>query len=451
MSDAAYVARTNTKTQVIEAGAKIPFETINNAYTHDAAAQLNLGLHRMMQGIFNPAEPGKGMSALLRSSTDPTNPSALSKIKSTDAANISTVLEASIAEAKAKQAASKDPTAHVEADITTRADAVDAADRQNQLNQAVIGAKEGWTEAIVTKVGKRVTDTVLRTADGTDYKSVDEYELCELINAVMQAAERPKIETVLAQLTGILGFKFNFQQRFSDNVNVLRARIAKTATHGVTFPDGMLAIIILANANEAAHHAWGREIETEVAKLRLMYKYDHAHDAASIAAILKGLAAADSVRNLMAAPTPAELGQANAARSAISCVEQLIFDDDSSDEEGTAASATGYTSDVTTDTRRPSRLKSKSGKEKRASSKSRSTRGEEYTAENNPCKHCKKWGRRNRHPQTTGDKCFWNKKWKGFRPRYVCRKMNIPFHNKDSFPAHLGGYASDVETTSDEE
>ncbi len=177
---------------------------------------------------------------------------------------------------------------------------------------------------------------------------------------------------------GILGFKFNFQQRFSDNVNVLRARIAKTTTYNIPFPDGILAIIILSNANEAAHHAWGWEIETEVAKLRLTYKYNHVHDGASITAILKGLAAADSVRNLMCA---------NAARSAMSHVKQLIFDQDLSVEDGTAASPTGYTSNVTTETRRPSRLKTKSGKEKREHSKSCSTRGEEYTAENNLCKY----------------------------------------------------------------
>ena len=70
--------------------------------------------------------------------------------------------------------------------ITTRADAMDAADRINQVNQAVIGAKEGITDGIIAVVGKRVTDTVLRTADGTDDRAIDDYEIHDLLTAAAQ-------------------------------------------------------------------------------------------------------------------------------------------------------------------------------------------------------------------------------------------------------------------------
>ena len=73
-----------------------------------------------------------------------------------------------------KQRPSVTPDVPMPPAIEGRADAIDAADRENILNQSVIGAKEGVTDAINAKVGTRVTNSVLRTADGTDYKSIDE-------------------------------------------------------------------------------------------------------------------------------------------------------------------------------------------------------------------------------------------------------------------------------------
>ena len=64
----------------------------------------------------------------------------------------------------ATQRASSNPNVTVPPAITTRPDAIDAADRVNNLTQSVIGAKEGATEAVTAKVRARVTDTVLRTS-----------------------------------------------------------------------------------------------------------------------------------------------------------------------------------------------------------------------------------------------------------------------------------------------
>ena len=55
-----------------------------------------------------------------------------------------------------------------------------------------------------------------------------------------------------------------------------------------------------------------------------------------------------------------------------------------------------------------------------------------HTAENNPCKHCRKHGRISRHPGTPAEECFWNTKWKGFRPRYVCKKLDIKYKVKQT-------------------
>ena len=63
------------------------------------------------------------------------------------------------------------------------------------MTQAVIGAKEGTSSAITAKVGACVTDAVLQTADGMDYKSI-EFELYKLVTAAMQAADRPRVREI---------------------------------------------------------------------------------------------------------------------------------------------------------------------------------------------------------------------------------------------------------------
>ena len=63
----------------------------------------------------------------------------------------------------------------------------------------------------------------------------------------------------------------------------------------------------------------------------------------------------------------------------------------------------------------------------------------------------RKWRRRARHPKASEEQCFWNKSWKGFRPRYCCEEMDVPFKSRDRFSERMGGYASDSGASSGEE
>ena len=115
----------------------------------------------------------------------------------------------------------------------------------------------------------------------------------------------------------------------------------------------MISTIILAEANDAARELWGREIETAVAKLRRTYTYNHAHDVTSVATILKELAGANAVRNMMEAPVPDEpTHRAAVVDKVIPHVQRLVFDSDTKDD--TAASATmGYRSESSEETACP--------------------------------------------------------------------------------------------------
>ena len=137
-----------------------------------------------------------------------------------------------------------------------------------------------------------------------------------------------------------------------------------------------------------------------------------------------------------------------------------LFLDDESSEDGTAATAgAGYSSNSSEETAATAKGSNKAArrdKSKAAKARGRSSSrrpSEEQTAESNPCKYCRKHGRHLRHPKVLSSKCFWNKKYKGFCPSYVCKMLKLRFKPHADFPAALGGYPSDsdAETSSDEE
>ena len=183
-----------------------------------------------MRGMYNPLEPGKGMEGLLSAT-----PTLLNSIKSNDFFTPERILKEKRDEA---QAISQQTGTTTLPTITSRSDAQDEADPRNSYYQAVIGVKEGVQEAIVAKVGKDVTDPVLRDINGQDYKSIDEYTLDQLKQAVIAGADRPNTPDVLKQLLAVINFVFDFRKKVSHNVEILNVMAAKLQSYGITL-DGL--------------------------------------------------------------------------------------------------------------------------------------------------------------------------------------------------------------------
>ena len=55
---------------------------------------------------------------------------------------------------------------------------------------AAIRVKEAISAAITSIVGAQITNPILRTTDGSDFRTVDEYNLHQLLSAVKVGAER---------------------------------------------------------------------------------------------------------------------------------------------------------------------------------------------------------------------------------------------------------------------
>lgn len=251
MTDNIWTARSATKDVALAEVGRIELpKTAEGRYNHDDATIYCKGVRRALQTMLKPGDPN-GMAGLLDGAT-----SELGKMKSVDSVTWKQVLsmEEKRAEAETKK---RSDGKTVSPDITDRADAIDEANRINANTQAVIGAKLGTTEAIVNAAGKAVTDSVLRLSDGSDTKSVDEYQLKDLMEAVMQGASRPLVHDIVQQLNELINFRFNFQKKVDTNVELLRTKLSKTTSYGITLDETIVALIIVHNITYAQNEPWG--------------------------------------------------------------------------------------------------------------------------------------------------------------------------------------------------
>lgn len=440
MAEACFSIWGTTRDQTIAAIAELALpKNASGQYNHDDIVTFIRGVTRVLKSTFNPIDAGNGMEALMMRSNDPTAPSALSAIKSTQAATVASVL----AKLKAKAAAKSSATGTTVApEIETRTDAQAEADRLNQAYQAVIGAKEGAMRGIVAKVGTAVTDAVLCTPDGVDVKGVNEYKLYDVTEAAIARADQLAITNILELLSGVINFRFNFCKKVNQNVEILCSRAGRIKSYGITVDKAQPALVILANIETAAKEDYGSEFRPALQVIRRKYRYNHVHDDRFVAYILQTCAGADQVQQLNDAPPPRT---DSAVANAVSQLSQLLQGPEPlSDEEnttggtsyGTAAAATSDSEESEGGQARRGRKK-KRAKDKRGSrSKSRRSKGKK-----NPCRHCRKFGRRRQHPNIPIERCFYNRN-KRWRPRGVCNEMDIPFKPRDWFEQDSDG-ASD--------
>ena len=194
-------------------------------------------------------------------------------------------------------------------------------------------------------------------------------------------------------------------------------------------------------------------------KIKASYNYDYCHDAASIKEIMKRLATANEQRDRTAIAAPK--GFANMVTDKL---RELVDTSDSDALSTTDESVMTATSDSGSTAERPARrgrasqrkatrkTARRTTRSSTSPSPARSTRGPYVSPtrrstsrvrsnlkphEINPtkCKWCKKWGGDglahgppNNIPHA---KCNYNEEWEEWSPRYVCKRMNIAYNERD--------------------
>jgi hypothetical protein len=170
MMEACFMARTTAILQVLNCGNKLTLQTNEHGqYMHDAILLLQKDIWRVRISQFNLSDPGKGMEKLLDNGDN-----LLMLVKYIDAITVGSIIKAAKKRAhKLTETTGKT----VLPSITAQTEAQEEANQLNVINQSVISAKEGVVEAITKLVGSDITNAILRTADGSDHKSINKFTL----------------------------------------------------------------------------------------------------------------------------------------------------------------------------------------------------------------------------------------------------------------------------------
>lgn len=429
----AYTAQAATQT-VIEAAIKaIPFKKNDNGqYTRSAANQFIARILTILKEQYTTINSQKdGMAALLDDGTNP-----MTKIKTTTRGDPNRIMKAY------NNTDPKPDTA------MTRPQAKEEADEEDIAYQAVLGAKKGTIAGITAKVGSDVTDTTLMEADGSTPKSVDDVTLYELTEAVLQNADRVSNKDLRGSILELVNVNVDFRKKITHNVEMIKTKVSNLATLGITFPAPMIVTVLLAEVENVLDNEWAREFDVPVRKIREKYGHDFVHTDDTLKAVVAELAKADNLRDLRAAPAPSSVAYAvaateypNSAFWATRNLEDLEGDEFETDDDEQAYAATSESeSSVETVKKRKKKKKASKRSSSRSRGSSRSRKDKEQTV-NKDCKHCKANRSTSRHPHIPEANCFWNPKWKGFRPKSICNQMEgVEFKARTKFTPELGGY-----------
>ncbi len=248
---------------------------------------------------------------------------------------------------------------------------------------------------------------------------MDEYTLHELLKAAVDGADRPPATDILDQLLAVFNYAFDMHKKISMNMESLQALVVRMSTYGINIGTAQIALVLIANIELAAKEDYGRNFRSALHKIRAKYPYSYLHDDTSLKDMLQLLNSADSVQMLKEAPPPAS---ANAVRRVLKLMKTYVTNTttayaDNNDESNYTESAYGATSDSDPTICLSRRRRNKSNN--KDETKDDKVGGDKKTKKKNDCPHCKRYGNRRPHPKTPHEKCFWNKEWKGWRPRPV--------------------------------
>ncbi len=222
----------------------------------------------------------------------------------------------------------------------------------NVINQLVIGAKEGAVEAITKLVSSNITDAILRTANGSNHKSINNFTLFNVMQVAIDGANRPSTNDVLEQLLKVINHTFNCCKKISVNMEILQSNAARMATYGITIGIPQLVLTLLANIKTAMKSKYSHEFCSAMHAMRKKYTYNHVHNAASLQTILTKLAGANGVRVLKDAPAPSA-GRAHSMANSVSFLYSMMDKGDTNSEYTKSTYGATATSELSEEERKP--------------------------------------------------------------------------------------------------
>jgi len=432
MAEACYTARATTKQQVLGGINKLTLQTNEHGqYTQDAILLIQKGIQRVLVSQFNPSDPGKGMVKLLDDGDN-----ILMRVQSTDVITAGSILK-SVKKRADKLSTMTGKT--ILLTFNTRTEAQKEADQLNFINQSIIGAKEGVVDAVSKLVSSDITNAILQTADGSDFKSIDDFTLYEVMKVAIDGADRPTTNDVLEQLIEVINHPFDFRKKVSVNMELMQSNAARMAMYGIIIVIPQLMLTLLANIETATKSDYGREFGSAMHGIHKKYAYNHVHDATSLQTILTELEGADGMRALRDAPAP-NAGTAHSVTNSVSFLNFMMLNSDTDSEYTESAYGASSDSGSSEEQRKSREREHKKPKKAKACENKKKEKDKDNEPKKNTCPHCKKYHRKKPH-RVQPDKCTWDKKYKGCRFKLICDELEVDFKPHIKFLVELGGYA----------
>jgi hypothetical protein len=139
-------------------------------------------------------------------------------------------------------------------------------------------------------VGSNITDSILRTANGSNHKSIDEFILYKVMKMAIDCTDQPSMSDVLEQLIEVINHTIDFCMKVCINIELMQLNATQMTTYGIVIGIPQLTLMLLANINTATKSYYGCNFCLAMHAIRKKYTYNHVHDAALLQIILKELA-----------------------------------------------------------------------------------------------------------------------------------------------------------------
>ncbi len=295
-------------------------------------------------------------------------------------------------------------------------------------------------EAITKLVSSNVANAILRTADGSNHKSIDDFTLFEVMKSAIDGANQPSTNNMLEHLFKVINHNIDFHKKISVNMELMQSNAAQMSMYGIVIGIPQLTLTLLANIETPTKSNYGRKFCSAMHAICKKYTYNHVHDATLLEFILKELAGADGVRVLKDAPAPGT-GTAHLFAESVSYLQAMMGEDTNSVYTKLAYGVSSD-SDSSEEEHKPrARKRKKSQCSKSRGGRSKQKKDKDDKQKKNTCPHCKKFDCKKPH-QVKLDKCMWNKKHKGYRFKLICHELELAFKPHHKFSTNLGRYAS---------
>ena len=431
MADCAITARQTVAKSIkdLVVGALRPFITAEKGKFSKAQVTKARNQHdRLLAETHNPIDPANGMSGLLSTTANPVR-DIQSSVHVTD----TEVLQ--------------DPTNQIDEQEAAQK----RADELNLQNFHVLGAKQGSGEGLETIFGKNnVRD--MYNPNGTK-KGIDEYHLHQLWQNIVRNATPLSYDDKTKLIQSYAGQRYNFKHSFQQNYDLQEELRVDIEANDVILSKSIIVANLMSNMERASTETWGASYLTHFRTLRATIEADgYIQEQETIDMILRAAREADNLRNFELAPDEGEMANniedliALAAREPASRPARPARGNQSQRNQAQGQSQGNQAQGQSQGNQ------AQGGRQRRGRSRSRFNRRPEVADyRDHPCKHCKKHKRTLLHPNINEDKCFYNKKYKGWRPSAVINDLNayyginLEFKGRNEFPISQGGYVPDAQ------